>query len=104
MLNSLLGCPLARSLWSTLSPAPHPALSDFVRPVVSRSERRLVKLRILFFHAIWKLLAAADTFGSCNSSEFSRNVQSEPLKPITETAFEDLRASIQAFKGYLVSL
>ncbi|SGY43355.1 BQ5605_C001g00017 [Microbotryum silenes-dioicae] len=34
---------------------PHHAFPDFVCPVVSRSERRLVELRVSFFHSIWKL-------------------------------------------------
>ncbi|SCV73866.1 BQ2448_6296 [Microbotryum intermedium] len=33
-----------------------------------------------------------------------RRFSSDPLEPITETAFEDLRASIQESKGRLVSL
>ncbi|SCV70771.1 BQ2448_3533 [Microbotryum intermedium] len=86
-----VGCPFARRLWGALSPAPHPTFLDFVCPVVSRSERRLVELRILFFHSIWKL--------SCR-----RRFSSDPLEPITETAFEDLRAFIQESKGRLVSL
>ncbi|SCZ94256.1 BZ3500_MvSof-1268-A1-R1_Chr12-2g03783 [Microbotryum saponariae] len=50
------GCPLARRLWwIALSPASQPTLSDFVCPIVSRSERRLVELPVLFFHSIWKL-------------------------------------------------
>ncbi|SCV70671.1 BQ2448_3433 [Microbotryum intermedium] len=53
--------------------------------------RRLVELRILFFHSIWKLSRR-------------RRFSSDPLEPITETAFEDLRASIQESKGRLVSL
>ncbi|SCV68261.1 BQ2448_382 [Microbotryum intermedium] len=86
-----VGCPFARRLWGALSPAPHPTFLDFVCPVVSRSERRLVELRILFFHSVWKL---------------SRRCRftSDPLEPIAETAFEDLRASIQESKGRLVSL
>ncbi|SCV68471.1 BQ2448_592 [Microbotryum intermedium] len=86
-----VGCPFARRLWGALSPAPHPTFLDFVCPVVSRSERRLVELRILFFHSIWKLSRR-------------RRFSSDPLEPITETAFEDLRASIQKSKGRLVSL
>ncbi|SCV71950.1 BQ2448_4644 [Microbotryum intermedium] len=86
-----VGCPFARRLWGALSPAPHPTFLDFVCPVVSRSERRLVELRILFFHSIWKLSRR-------------RRFSSDPLEPITETAFEDLRASIQESKGRLVSL
>ncbi|SCV70188.1 BQ2448_1582 [Microbotryum intermedium] len=86
-----VGCPFARRLWGALSPAPHPTFLNFVCPVVSRSERRLVELRILFFHSIWKLSRR-------------RRFSSDPLEPITETAFEDLRASIQESKGRLVSL
>ncbi|SCV74200.1 BQ2448_6632 [Microbotryum intermedium] len=82
---------IARRLWGALSPAPHPTFLDFVCPVVSRSERRLVELRILFFHSIWKLSRR-------------RRFSSDPLEPIAETAFEDLRASIQESKGRLVSL
>ncbi|SGY41395.1 BQ5605_C003g02506 [Microbotryum silenes-dioicae] len=81
----------ARRLWSALSPTPHPVFVDFVCPVVSRSERRLVELRVLFFHSIWKL---------CRRRRFS----SDLLEPITETEFEGLRASIQESKGRLVSL
>ncbi|SCV74007.1 BQ2448_6439 [Microbotryum intermedium] len=76
--------------WGALSPAPHPTFLGFVCPVVSRSERRLVELRILF-QSIWKLSRR-------------RRFSSDPLEPITETAFEDLRASIQESKGRLVSL
>ncbi|SCV71589.1 BQ2448_3177 [Microbotryum intermedium] len=86
-----VGCPFARRLWGALSPAPHPTFLDFVCPVVSRSERRLVELRILFFHSIWKLSRR-------------RRFSSDPLEPIAETTFEDLRASIQESKGRLVSL
>ncbi|SCV70957.1 BQ2448_3719 [Microbotryum intermedium] len=86
-----VGCLFARRLWGALSPAPHPTFLEFVCPVVSRSERRLVELLILFFHSIWKLSRR-------------RRFSSDPLEPITETAFEDLRASIQESKGRLVSL
>ncbi|SCZ96950.1 BZ3500_MvSof-1268-A1-R1_Chr4-2g06885 [Microbotryum saponariae] len=86
-----VGCPFARRLWSALSPTPHPVFVDFVCPVVPRSERRLVELRVLFFHSIWKL---------CRRRRFS----SDLLEPITETDFEGLRASIQESKGRLVSL
>ncbi|SDA02371.1 BZ3501_MvSof-1269-A2-R1_Chr12-3g03564 [Microbotryum saponariae] len=72
-----VGCPFARRLWSALSPTPHPVFVDFVCPVVSRSERRLVELRVLFFHSIWKL---------CRRRRFS----SDLLEPITETDFEGL--------------
>ncbi|SGY23119.1 BQ5605_C019g08906 [Microbotryum silenes-dioicae] len=86
-----IGCPFARRPWSALSPTPHPVFVDFVCPVVSRSERRLVELRVLFSHSIWKL---------CRRRRFS----SDPLEPITEAEFEGLRASIQESKGRLVSL
>ncbi|SCV72882.1 BQ2448_28 [Microbotryum intermedium] len=86
-----VGCPFARRLWGALSPAPHPTFLDFVCPVVSRSERRLVELRILFFHSIWKL--------SCR-----RRFSSDPLEPITETGFEDLRASFRSPRSPCVSL
>ncbi|SCZ88262.1 BZ3500_MvSof-1268-A1-R1_Chr10-2g02898 [Microbotryum saponariae] len=86
-----VGCPFARRLWSALSPTPHPVFVDFVCPVVSRSERRLVELRVLFFHSIWRL---------CRRRRFS----SDLLEPITETDFEGLRASIQESKGRLMSL
>ncbi|SCZ89865.1 BZ3500_MvSof-1268-A1-R1_Chr9g10625 [Microbotryum saponariae] len=78
-------------LGSTRVPGPPRVFVDFVCPVVSRSERRLVELRILFFHSIWKL---------CRRRRFS----SDLLEPITETDFEGLRASIQESKGCLVSL
>ncbi|SGY46216.1 BQ5605_C001g00398 [Microbotryum silenes-dioicae] len=42
-------------------------------------------------HAIWKLSR-------------HRRFSSDPLEPIAETAFEELRASIQESKGRLVSL
>ncbi|SGY49813.1 BQ5605_C001g00822 [Microbotryum silenes-dioicae] len=64
---------------------------NFVCPAVSRSERRLVELRVLFFHSIWKL---------CRRRRFS----SDLLEPIIEMDFEGLRASIQESKGRLVSL
>ncbi|SCV72983.1 BQ2448_6908 [Microbotryum intermedium] len=91
LAHPAVGCPFARRLWGALSPAPHPTFLDFVCPAVSGSERRLVELRILFFHSIWKLSRR-------------RRFSSDPLEPITETAFEDLRASIQESKGRLVSL
>ncbi|SGZ28392.1 BQ5605_C027g10327 [Microbotryum silenes-dioicae] len=91
LVHLAVGCPFARRLWSALSPTPHPVFVDFVCPVVSRSERRLVELRVLFFHSIWKL---------CRRRRFS----SDLLEPITETEFEGLRASIQESKGRLVSL
>ncbi|SGY49733.1 BQ5605_C001g00810 [Microbotryum silenes-dioicae] len=53
--------------------------------------RRLVKLRVLFFHSIWKL---------CRRRRFS----SDLWEPIIEMDFEGLRASIQESKGRLVSL
>ncbi|SDA02506.1 BZ3501_MvSof-1269-A2-R1_Chr12-3g03650 [Microbotryum saponariae] len=76
---------------SSLSPAPHPDFVAFVCPVVSRLERRLVELRILFFHSVWKLSRR-------------RRFSSDLLEPITETALEELRASIQESKGLLLSL
>ncbi|SCZ89102.1 BZ3500_MvSof-1268-A1-R1_Chr1-1g00955 [Microbotryum saponariae] len=76
-IDLAVGCPFARRLWSALSPTPHPVFVDFVCPVVSRSERRLVELRVLFFHSIWKL---------CRRRRFS----SDLLEPITETDFEGL--------------
>ncbi|SGZ08700.1 BQ5605_C030g10811 [Microbotryum silenes-dioicae] len=91
LVHLAVGCPFARRLWSALSPTPHPVFVDFVCPVVSRSKRRLVELRVLFFHSIWKL---------CRRRRFS----SDLLEPITETEFEGLRASIQESKGRLVSL
>ncbi|SGY96826.1 BQ5605_C035g11364 [Microbotryum silenes-dioicae] len=91
LVHLAVGCPFAQRLWSALSPTPHPVFVDFVCPVVSRSERRLVELRVLFFHSIWKL---------CRRRRFS----SDLLEPITETEFEGLRASIQESKGRLVSL
>ncbi|SGY77079.1 BQ5605_C005g03551 [Microbotryum silenes-dioicae] len=91
LVHLAVGCPFARRLWSALSPTPHPVFVDFVCPVVSRSERRLVELRVLFFHSIWKL---------CRRRRFL----SDLLEPITETEFEGLRASIQESKGRLVSL
>ncbi|SGY56428.1 BQ5605_C006g04134 [Microbotryum silenes-dioicae] len=86
-----VGCPFAHRLWSALTPFPHPNSVQFVCPVVSRSERRLVELCLLLFHAIWKLSR-------------HRRFSSDPLEPIAETAFEELRASIQESKGRLVSL
>ncbi|SDA01458.1 BZ3500_MvSof-1268-A1-R1_Chr10-1g02686 [Microbotryum saponariae] len=68
-------CEFARRLWSALSSAPHFDLVAFVRPVVFLSDRRLVELRSLFFHLVWKL---------SRRNRFS----SDPLKPITETALE----------------
>ncbi|SCV73448.1 BQ2448_7374 [Microbotryum intermedium] len=53
-----------------ISPSLHPVFGDFVCPLVSRSERRLVELRILFFHSTWKL---------ARRGRFS----SQPLEPIT---------------------
>ncbi|SGY72939.1 BQ5605_C005g03237 [Microbotryum silenes-dioicae] len=91
LVHLAVGCPFARRLWSALSPTPHPVFVDFVCPVVFRSDRRLVELRVLFFHSIWKL---------CRRRRFS----SDLLEPITETEFEGLRASIQESKGRLVSL
>ncbi|SGY13612.1 BQ5605_C010g05913 [Microbotryum silenes-dioicae] len=91
LVHLAVGCPFARRLWSALSPTPHPVFVDFVCPVVSHSERRLVELRVLFFHSIWKL---------CRRRRFS----SDLLEPTTETEFEGLRASIQESKGRLVSL
>ncbi|SGZ27866.1 BQ5605_C026g10209 [Microbotryum silenes-dioicae] len=91
LVHLAVGCPFARRLWSALSPTPHPVFVDSVCPVVSRSERRLVELRVLFFHSIWKL---------CRRRQFS----SDLLEPITKTEFEGLRASIQESKGRLVSL
>ncbi|SCV71852.1 BQ2448_4546 [Microbotryum intermedium] len=86
-----VGCPFARRLWAALSPSPHPIFADFVCPLVSRSERRIVELRILFFHSIWKL---------CRRRRFS----SQPLEPITESELEELRGSIQGCTGRLASL
>ncbi|SCV68950.1 BQ2448_1970 [Microbotryum intermedium] len=78
-------------LWAALSPSPHPIFADFVCPLVSRSERRIVELRILFFHSIWKLSRR-------------RRFSSQPLEPITEAELEELRGSIQGCTGRLVSL
>ncbi|SCV68699.1 BQ2448_820 [Microbotryum intermedium] len=58
---------------------------------VSRSERRIVELRILFFHSIWKLSRR-------------RRFSSQPLEPITESELEELRGSIQGCTGRLASL
>ncbi|SCV73761.1 BQ2448_6191 [Microbotryum intermedium] len=70
---------------------PYTVFGDFVCPLASRLERRIVELRILFFHSIWKL---------CRRRRFS----SQPLEPITETEFEELRGSIQGCTGRLASL
>ncbi|SCV69872.1 BQ2448_1266 [Microbotryum intermedium] len=86
-----VGCPFARRLWAALSPSPHPIFADFVCPLVSRSERRIVELRILFFHSIWKLSRR-------------RRFSSQPLEPITEAELEELRGSIQGCTGRLASL
>ncbi|SCV74093.1 BQ2448_6525 [Microbotryum intermedium] len=86
-----VGCPFARCLWAALSPFPHPIFADFVCPLVSRSERRLVELRVLFFHSIWKVSRR-------------RRFSSQLLEPITETEFGELRDSIEGCKGRLVSL
>ncbi|SCV70634.1 BQ2448_3396 [Microbotryum intermedium] len=86
-----VGCPFARRLWAALSPSPHPILADFVCPLVSRSGRRLVELRVLFFHSIWKVSRR-------------RRFSSQLLEPITETEFGELRDSIEGCKGRLVSL
>ncbi|SCV73633.1 BQ2448_6063 [Microbotryum intermedium] len=85
------GCPFARRLWAALSPSPHPIFADFVCPLVSRSERRIVELRILFFHSIWKLSRR-------------RRFSSQPLEPLTESELEELRGSIQGCTGRLASL
>ncbi|SCV68196.1 BQ2448_317 [Microbotryum intermedium] len=86
-----VGCPFARRLWAALSPSPHPIFADFVCTLVSRSERRIVELRILFFHSIWKLSRR-------------RRFSSQPLEPITESELEELRGSIQGCTGRLASL
>ncbi|SCV68800.1 BQ2448_921 [Microbotryum intermedium] len=86
-----VGCPFARRLWAAFSPSPHPIFADFVCPLVSRSERRLVELRVLFFHSIWKVSRR-------------RRFSSQLLEPITETEFGELRDSIEGCKGRLVSL
>ncbi|SCV73045.1 BQ2448_6970 [Microbotryum intermedium] len=52
---------------------------------------RIVELRIPFFHSIWKLSRR-------------RRFSSQPLEPITETEFEELRGSIQRCTGRLASL
>ncbi|SCV67212.1 BQ2448_5858 [Microbotryum intermedium] len=78
--------PLGRTLSS-----PHRIFADFVCPLVSRSERRIVELRILFFHSIWKLSRR-------------RRFSSQPLGPITESELEELRGSIQGCTGRLASL
>ncbi|SCV74773.1 BQ2448_7802 [Microbotryum intermedium] len=69
----------------------HPIFADFVCPLVSRSERRIVELRILFFHSIWKLSRR-------------RRFSSQPLEPIIEAELEELRGSIQGCTGRLASL
>ncbi|SCV68268.1 BQ2448_389 [Microbotryum intermedium] len=84
-------CPFARRLWAALSPFQHPIFADFVCPLISRSERRIVELRILFFHSIWKLSRR-------------RRFSSQPLEPITETEFEELWGFIQGYTGRLASL
>ncbi|SCV70751.1 BQ2448_3513 [Microbotryum intermedium] len=86
-----IGCPIVRRLWAAVSPSLHPVFGNFVCPLASRSERRIVELRILFFHSIWKL--------SCR-----RRFSLQPLEPITETEFEELRGSIQGCTGRLASL
>ncbi|SCV73077.1 BQ2448_7002 [Microbotryum intermedium] len=86
-----VGCPFARRLRAALSPSPHPIFADFVCLLVSRSERRIVELRILFFHSIWKLSRR-------------RRFSSQPLEPITESELEELRGSIQGCTGRLASL
>ncbi|SCV73118.1 BQ2448_7043 [Microbotryum intermedium] len=86
-----VGCPFARRLRAALSPSPHPIFADFVCPLVSRSERRLVELRVLFFHSIWKVSRR-------------RRFSSQLLESITETEFGELRDSIEGCKGRLVSL
>ncbi|SCV67535.1 BQ2448_5146 [Microbotryum intermedium] len=86
-----VGCPFARRLWAALSPSPHPIFADFVCPLVSRSERRIVELRILFFHSIWKLSRR-------------RRFSSQPLESITEAELEELRGSIQGCTARLASL
>ncbi|SCV69797.1 BQ2448_1191 [Microbotryum intermedium] len=86
-----VGCPFARRLWAALSPSPHPIFADFVCPLVSRSERRIIELRIIFFHSIWKLSRR-------------RRFSSQPLEPITEAELEELRESIQGCTGRLASL
>ncbi|SCV72471.1 BQ2448_4008 [Microbotryum intermedium] len=86
-----VGCPFARRLWAALSPSPHPIFADFVCPLVSRSERRIVELRILFIHSIWKLSRR-------------RRFSSQPLEPIIEAELEELRGSIQGCTGRLASL
>ncbi|SCV71373.1 BQ2448_2961 [Microbotryum intermedium] len=50
-----IGCPIAGRLWAAVSPSLHPVFGDFVCPLAFRSERRIVELRILFFHSIWNL-------------------------------------------------
>ncbi|SCV69954.1 BQ2448_1348 [Microbotryum intermedium] len=81
-----VGCPFARRLWAALSPSPHPIFADFVCPLVSRSERRIVELRILFFHSIWKLSRR-------------RRFSSQPLEPITEAELEELRGVYPGVHG-----
>ncbi|SCV74677.1 BQ2448_7706 [Microbotryum intermedium] len=80
------GCPFARRLWAALSPSPHPIFADFVCPLVSRSERRIVELRFLFFHSIWKLSRR-------------RRFSSQPLEPITEAELEEHRGSYPGVHG-----
>ncbi|SCV73862.1 BQ2448_6292 [Microbotryum intermedium] len=86
-----IGCPIARRLRAAVSPSLHPVFGNFVCPLASRSERRIVELRILFFQSIRKL---------SRRCRFS----SQPLEPITETEFEELRGSIQGCAGRLASL
>ncbi|SCV68216.1 BQ2448_337 [Microbotryum intermedium] len=86
-----IGCPIACRLWAAVTPSLHPVFGDFVYALASRSERRIVELRILFFHSIWKLSRR-------------RRFSSQPLEPITETEFEKLGGSIQGCMGRLASL
>ncbi|SCV69607.1 BQ2448_2627 [Microbotryum intermedium] len=58
---------------------------------LQHSQSRLVELRVLFFHSIWKVSRR-------------RRFSSQLLEPITETEFGELRDSIEGCKGRLVSL
>ncbi|SCV68984.1 BQ2448_2004 [Microbotryum intermedium] len=91
LVHLAIGGPLARRLWAAVSPSLHPVFGDFVCPLASCTGHRIVELRLAFFHSIWKLSRR-------------RRFSSQPLKPITETEFEELRGSIQGCTGRLASL
>lgn len=83
LLHLLVECPVSQSIWISATssvtdpPIPHPSLREFTCPSVTKHNKSLLAIKIIFIHTIWKL---------SRSRRFSKSLLPLPVLHQTDLA------------------